>query len=156
RRKVLAQHKALGYSYYEILWKTGDVSNARVRDRSLETAEELVEVVRCQRRLPPATQVQLVWGAGIAAEGGIATTQSQKLAFKVRPAFTGRVECTRTEPTAGCIPIQPIAVRFSSPVPREQALAIRLRERSGNGKANERAPDPPESKQAATLEEVTF
>jgi len=152
RKAVLAQRRSLGYSYYEILWKSGDVSNARVRNRSLETAEELIAVVQCKRRLPNATQVQLVWDAGIATASGIATTQAQKLAFKVRPAFTVRVECTRTEPNAGCMPIQPVVVRFSAPVPRERALAILLRGKDGM----ERKPESPEAKQAPRVEAVTF
>jgi hypothetical protein len=152
RQAVLAQRKSLGYSYYEILWKSGDTSSARVRNRSLETAEELLTVVQCKRRLPNATQVQLVWDAGIATASGIATAQAQKVAFKVRPAFTARVECTRTEPNAGCMPIQPVVVRFTAPVPREQALAVRLRDKEGT----ERKPEAVEAKRAPTVDSVTF
>src|SRR6185436_12088938 len=75
RRAMLEQRKQLGYAYYELLWKNGETSNARVRDRSLEQAEANITALRCQRHLPPATQVQIVWGAGIATTSGIATTQ---------------------------------------------------------------------------------
>ncbi len=126
RTALLAQRQALGYAYYQLLWKDGQTGAARVRDRSLEIAEERIAVVRCRRRLPAAAKVQLVWGAGIAAKSGIATAQAQRLAFRVRPAFTARVECTRTEPRAGCMPIKPIVVRFSAPVPLAQALGVRL------------------------------
>jgi hypothetical protein len=125
RRALLAQRKQLGYAYYELLWKNGETSDARVRDRSLEQQEESITALKCQRQLPPSTRVQLVWGTGIAAASGIATRQRQQLAFQVRAAFTATLECTRTEPRAGCTPTQPITVRFSAPVPSAQAFAVR-------------------------------
>src|SRR5258705_510201 len=131
RRALLDARKQLGYGYFSLLWKSGDVSDLRVRDRTLEQAEELVVALRCQRRLPPATQVRLVWGAGIAAASGIATKQDQQLAFAVRKAFLATLECTRTEPRAGCTPTQPITVKFSAPVAREQAMAALRRPRRG-------------------------
>jgi uncharacterized protein YfaS (alpha-2-macroglobulin family) len=152
RRALLDQRKQLGYAYYLLLWKDGDVTQARVRDRSLEQAEELISVVKCTRPLPPATKMQLVWGAGIAASSGIATRRSQQLAFQVRPSFTASLECTRTEPRAGCTPTSPITVRFSAPVPRAQAHAARLK-LSAN---DVRAPDDAENKQGKVVEFVTF
>ena len=61
--------------------------------------------------------MQLVWGAGIEAPSGIATTLDQKLPFQVRPAFTAHVQCGRVNARAGCIPLQPIRLQFSAPVP---------------------------------------
>jgi uncharacterized protein YfaS (alpha-2-macroglobulin family) len=127
RRALLDARKQLGYGYFQLLWKSGDLSELRVRDRTLEQAEELVVALKCQRRLPPATQVRIVWGAGIAAASGITTRQDQQLAFEVRKAFLAALECTRTEPRAGCTPTQPITVKFTAPVAREQAMAARLR-----------------------------
>jgi hypothetical protein len=152
RNAVLAQRKELGYAYYQLLWKSGDTSNVRVRDRSLERAEANITALKCQRRLPPAAKMQLVWGAGITTESGIATTQRQQLAFAVRDAFTATLECTRTEPRAGCTPSQPINVRFSAPVPREQAFAARLR----IANADLRSPDPGDNKLAKVVESITF
>ena len=117
RAAVLEQRRELGYSYYQILWKDGVSSTARVRDRALEDAEAQLVVVACKRALPPDAKMQLVWGAGIEAASGIATTLDQKLAFQVRPAFTARVQCERVNARAGCIPLQPIRVQFSAPVP---------------------------------------
>ena len=152
RRTLLEQRKQLGYAYYELLWKSGDTTQARVRDRSLEQAEELISVVKCARRLPPATKLQLVWGAGIAAPGGITTRRAQQLAFQVRASFTASLECTRTEPRAGCTPTSPIVVRFSAPVPQAQAFAARLR----IGSSEVRQPDPGQNKQAKVVESITF
>jgi uncharacterized protein YfaS (alpha-2-macroglobulin family) len=152
RREILAQRKQLGYAYYQLLWKRGDTSYARVRDRSLEQAEELVTVLKCQRRLPPATNVQLVWDAGIAATSGIATRQAQRLAFRVRAEFTAMLECTRTEPRAGCTPTQPITVRFSAPVPSTLAFAAKLRLAAGDV----RSPDATAEKKSKVVESIQF
>jgi uncharacterized protein YfaS (alpha-2-macroglobulin family) len=152
RTQLFAQRKALGYQYFNLLWKNGDRSSARVRDRSIESAEAKITALKCQRRLPNATQVQLVWGAGITTASGIATRQSQQLAFKVRPAFTAQLTCTRTEPRAGCTPVQPITVTFTSPVPREQALAARLRVATNDI----RSPSIKDDAHAKVVESVTF
>jgi uncharacterized protein YfaS (alpha-2-macroglobulin family) len=126
RQAVLAQRRALGYDYLQLLWKNGGVSNARVRDRTLEDAEDRIVALRCQRHLPPATRVRLIWAAGIRTASGLATQTDQQLAFRVRAAFMAQVECTRTNARSGCIPVQPIEVNFTAPVPRAVALAIRL------------------------------
>jgi uncharacterized protein YfaS (alpha-2-macroglobulin family) len=126
RATVLAQRNDLGYSYYEILWKDGAGSVARVRDRTLERAEALVVALACKRRLPPDAKVQLVWGAGVSAPSGIATTIDQKLPFEVRAEFTAHVECDRVNARAGCLPLAPIRVRFSASVPTASASLIRL------------------------------
>ncbi|HET6470699.1 MAG TPA: MG2 domain-containing protein, partial [Pseudomonadales bacterium] len=127
RAAVLAQRNDLGYSYYDMLWKDGAQSVARVRDRTVERAEALVVALACKRRLPPDVKLQLIWGAGVAAPSGIATTLDQKLPFAVRSEFTARVECDRVNARAGCLPMAPLRVRFSAPVPTQRALAIRAR-----------------------------
>ncbi len=152
RTQILAQRKDLGYQYFQLLFKDGNRSNLRVRDRSLEQAEANIAVLKCQRRLPNATDMQLVWGAGIAATTGIATRQAQQLAFKVRPSFTAQLTCTRTDPRAGCTPVQPITVTFTSPVPRAQALAARLRVSADDV----RSPQIADDKNAKVVESVTF
>ncbi len=152
RQQILAQRKELGYQYFQLLWKNGDRSKARVRDRSLEGAEAQITALRCQRRLPNATQIQLVWGSGIRSRTGIATGKAQQLAFKVRPSFTAQLTCTRTEPRAGCTPVQPVTVTFTSPVPRELALAARLRVAANDV----RSPSVKEGKDAKGVESVTF
>jgi len=152
RQTVLDQRQALGYDYLQLLWKSGDSSNVRIRNRAMERRDDLITVVRCQRRLPPATKVLLHWGAGIATASGIATQTDQQLGFRVRAAFTAQVECTRTNPRAGCIPVLPIMVNFSAPVPRLQALAVRLKTADGTLLA----PSAKEAEQAPTLNGVSF
>lgn len=152
RQAILDERQALGYDYLRLLWKSGAVSYLRARNRSMERRDDLITVLRCRRRLPPATRVLLHWGAGIATESGIATQADQQLAFRVRPAFTAQVECTRTNPRAGCLPIAPINVNFSAAVPRALALAIRLRTADGRVLA----PTVRQMAQVPTVGGVTF
>lgn len=151
RAAILEQRRELGYSYYRILWKDGVQSTARVRDRSLELAEAQLAVVACKRALPPDAKMQLVWGAGIEASSGIATSQDQKLAFQVRPAFTARVQCERVNARAGCIPLQPIRLQFSAPVPVALANETRIVVADGSTLAPE-----PVAGGVATVEELVF
>ena len=152
RAAVLEERRALGYQYFQLLWKDGAVSHTRLRGEELDQAEESIAVVRCKRPLPAATQMRLQWGAGVATLTGVATTQDQQLAFKVRSAFTAQVECTRANARAGCTPTQPIVVNFASPVPRDLALAIRIKTHDGETLV----PADTESKSIPTLERVSF
>jgi len=151
RAAMLKERSSLGYQYFRLLWKNGAVTDVRLRKDEQDQAEERIAVVRCKRRLPPATQVRLQWGKGVATTSGVPTADPQTLAFKVRPAFTARVECTRTNAKAGCMPMQPVRVMFAAPVPRELALAVRIRTQDGQVLSPIR-----QEKAAPTLEEITF
>ena len=152
RRRILAERRAPGYDYFWLLWKNGLVTHIRARDRAMERREALLTVLQCQRRLPPGTKVLLNWGAGITSLSGISTRQDQQLAFRVRPAFIAQVECTRTNPRAGCVPVQPLSVTFSASVPRALALGIRIETADGRLLA----PAPPGNAKIPMLDEVTF
>ena len=152
RQSILAQRERMGYAYYNVLWKNGEGSQLQVRDRKFEQAEARLTVVQCRRTLPPATKVQLVWDAGIAASSGVTTRTAQRLSFRVRPEFSARLTCTRTEPRAGCTPVQPITVEFNAPVPLAQALGVRLR----IGPNDMRTPDSTAIKQAKVVQTLTF
>jgi uncharacterized protein YfaS (alpha-2-macroglobulin family) len=152
RAAVLKERRSLGYQYFQLLWKNGAVTHERLRGEDLDRAEETIAVVRCKRPLPAATQMRLQWSAGIATLSGIATTQDQQLAFKVRPAFTAQVECTRANARAGCTPTQPVVVSFASPVPREIALGVRIKTSDGELLV----PSDTESKSVPTLERIAF
>ena len=152
RQRILSERRALGYDYFRLLWKNGATSNIRARNRAMEHREELITVLQCRRRLPPGTRVLLHWGAGITSRSGLATQDDQQLAFRVRLAFIAQAECTRTNPRAGCVPMRPITVSFTAPVPRALALAIRIR--TADGKVL--APTAPANARLPTLEEVSF
>ena len=124
RDRILAQRQSLGYEYFQILFKSGRQEVVGVADRS--QAEQVLTIVRCRRTLPPGAKMRLVWGAGIATPSGVATSRDQVLPFRVRPAFTARLECERVNPRAPCLPMRPIRVVFSAPVPKELVARIRL------------------------------
>ncbi len=82
--------------------------------------------LRCRRPLPPGRDVALVWPQGIAGSGRTALA-THRFDYRVIEEFTARFECTRTNPRAGCNPVEPAWVRFSAAVPRGSAAAVRLR-----------------------------
>ncbi len=112
-----------------------DAAKAPAAD--LAAAESRVVAVQCRRPLPPATRVQLVWGKGIAAPSGIARSEEQRLEYTTRPAFTARLGCERVNPNRGCLPMQPIWLRFSTQIAAEAARAIRLTDAGGGAYAAE-------------------
>lgn len=85
----------------------------------------------CNRRLTPASKVQIVFGAGVAtpdAAGapGIANKVEKRFAFKVREPFTASFSCERENAQAACLPIRPMNLTFNAPVPRKLAQGIVL------------------------------
>lgn len=90
-----------------------------------------VLVLQARQRFPDTTRVRLVWGRGVEAKPGVATDQDQTLEFKVRGPFTVTLRCERENATSSCIPITPIRVTFSGPVPWERARAVELSDAQG-------------------------
>jgi uncharacterized protein YfaS (alpha-2-macroglobulin family) len=100
-------------------------------------------VIAARRRFPDAAEVRLTWGAGIATGDGAATTQDQTFDFTVRPAFTAELRCQRENPRAGCIPLTPVVLRFSAPVPWSDASRVTLAAPDGK-RFTARPPDSPD------------
>jgi uncharacterized protein YfaS (alpha-2-macroglobulin family) len=92
------------------------------RTRALAT----VVALKCRRPLPPGRDMALVWSAAIKGADGRAAGEDQRFDYSVRKAFEARFECSRVNPQAGCNPVLPAYVRFTAPIPVEQARAIRL------------------------------
>ena len=91
-------------------------------------ALERIVMLRCEGSLPARSQIRLIWGAGIAALNGRATTQDDSLAFSVRPEFTANVRCVRSF-NGRCV--EGAYIGFSSPIAPDLAEGIRLVD--GNG-----------------------
>jgi hypothetical protein len=109
-------------------------------------------VLRCQRRLPSGAQVRLVWPQAIESETGVPTSNDQALAWRVRDEFEARFSCERVNKDAQCLPILPMALGFTAPVPRKTAERIVLK--SGNTVIK---PSLPEVAQAGGfVDRVTF
>jgi uncharacterized protein YfaS (alpha-2-macroglobulin family) len=85
-------------------------------------------LLACQRPLPADAPMRLVWGPGIAAAGdpALRTRQARSFDFRVRPRFTAEFSCERENAASACLPLRPLQLRFSAPVPRELALGARL------------------------------
>ena len=118
-------------------------------EREAKEQPQRFHALSCNRRLTPATRVQVVVGPGVATPSGIASKQERRFAFKVREPFTASVSCERENAQAACMPIRPISLSFSSPVERRHLQAVRLRADkneyrptlNGGGKLEEGEPD---------------
>lgn len=81
----------------------------------------------CPLRLTPASRIQLVYGQGVATPSGLVNRVEKRFDFQVREPFTASFSCERENAQAACLPIRPMFLRFTAPIPRQQAAAIRLR-----------------------------
>src|SRR5262245_4928863 len=148
RDATLAAARNLRWEYGALLWRgDGDFYKPRAADE-INAAEARLTVLSCRRSLPAATEIHLVWGAGVASPSGIATTADQVLAFKTRPEFTARFECGRVNAESGCLPGADMKVVFSAPIARAAAEAIRL--------ASPTQSFAPTIESAETVDRVTF
>ena len=112
-----------------------------------------VTALKCRRALPPGRDMALVWPQGIASASGRLAGSDQRFDYTVRKPFAARFECSRTNPQAGCSPVQPAYVRFTAPVPMSQAAAIRLTLADGRQIAPTFDED---ERKKATIADVTF
>lgn len=81
----------------------------------------------CNRRFTPDSHVSIVFGKGVATPSGIPNTVEKRFDFEVREAFTVGFSCERENAQAACLPIRPMTLNFSAPVPRKLAEGIRLK-----------------------------
>lgn len=84
-------------------------------------------VLQCRQNFPNDSIVRLIWGKGVKSPSGVQTTEDQVLPFRVRKPFTASFNCSRENPDAGCIPMLPMRLRFSSAVSWDSAKNIVLR-----------------------------
>ncbi|MDA8082393.1 MAG: MG2 domain-containing protein [Nitrospiraceae bacterium] len=84
-------------------------------------------LLQCRQKFPSRAPITLVWGKGVATNGGAATTQDQNLNFKVRGPFTAEFRCDRENARSHCIPVLPLRLNFSSEVSWDRAKKIVLR-----------------------------
>ncbi|MGV8805466.1 MAG: alpha-2-macroglobulin family protein [Polaromonas sp.] len=95
-------------------------------DKDAAKAPLSIATLACNRRLTPASQVQLVYGRGVSTPGGVANTVEKRYAFKVREPFSASFACERENAQSACLPIRPMRLDFNAPVTRRMAEAIRL------------------------------
>ncbi|MGH8694081.1 MAG: alpha-2-macroglobulin, partial [Burkholderiales bacterium] len=125
-------------------------------DRMLKSGEAgglPIAVVQCKRRLPNNAEIRLVWGKGIMSASGVATSQNQTIAYRVRDTFQARFSCDRVNKDAQCLPIMPMRLSFTAPVARSTAARITLKTAAGKAYPAEL----PDVRNAAEfVEEVSF
>lgn len=88
----------------------------------------------CNRRLTPATKVQIVYGKGVATPSGIANTVEKRFNYQVREPFSASFSCERENAQAACLPILPMTLGFNAPVARKLAEQIVLKSAGGTVK----------------------
>ena len=113
----------------------GSERGALLKSQHLELAAAQdplrVATLACNRRLTPATKVQLVYGQGVSTPSGIPNAVEKRYDFTVREPFTASFSCERENAQSACLPIRPMRLSFNAPVARKLAGAIRLKSASG-------------------------
>ncbi|MBM4312550.1 MAG: alpha-2-macroglobulin [Deltaproteobacteria bacterium] len=84
-------------------------------------------VIAARQKFPNQARIHLVWGRGVKAVSGVATEKDQVFPFTTRPPFTASFHCRRENPRAGCIPMLPMDIQFSSPVSWSTAARVTLK-----------------------------
>ncbi|HUF21767.1 MAG TPA: MG2 domain-containing protein [Burkholderiales bacterium] len=126
RRAVLEARRDFVARFLQSRAVTGRLSQLIAAERGVPLV-----VLQCQRRLPNNAQMRLVWGRGIASESGVPSAQEQIAAFRVREVFEARFSCERVNKDAHCLPVMPMRLAFTAPVPRASAQQIVLRSAAG-------------------------
>ena len=103
------------------------LESAGLPQSSVAGAYKQVIAVKCRRPLPPGKDMALVWASRIADAAGRQSGRDQRFDFTIRKEFSARFECSRTNPQAGCNPVEPAYVRFTAPISAAAANAVRLR-----------------------------
>ena len=84
-------------------------------------------VLACNRRLTSGSKMTLVYGKGVVMANGLASKDEQRYQYQVRQPFTADFSCERENANAACLPIRPMRLSFSAPVPRKLIEGIRLK-----------------------------
>jgi uncharacterized protein YfaS (alpha-2-macroglobulin family) len=100
-------------------------------DKAAAVAPLVYPTLACNRTLPAAAHVALVYGRGVATPSGVANRQEKRFRFQVRERFEATFSCERENAQAGCMPIRPMNLVFNAPVSRKLAASIRLTPESG-------------------------
>ena len=82
--------------------------------------------VSCGRRLTGGEGLRLVFSKNVATTAGVKRGSDQALSFDIRKPFTAAFSCSRQSPTAPCVPLADMQLRFSEVVLAEKLAAIRL------------------------------
>ena len=143
REAVLRTVRKKPYLYHRLTGADGAAARSR---------ENQIIALQCQRTLPAAHQVSLIWGKGIAAPSGLQTRKTRVLRFRTRPAFAARFSCQRSNAKAPCLPMMDMQLAFNAPIAAAMARQIALVAPDGT----RQSPDLGEDGAAPTISSVTF
>ena len=108
----------------------GQERDALLKSQGLEKAaasEPLkFATLACNRRLTPASKMQLVYGKGVSTPSGVPNSVEKRYGYTVREPFAATFNCERENAQSACLPIRPMSLNFNAPVSRKLAEAIRL------------------------------
>ena len=108
----------------------GNQRDAILKSQGLEKAAALDPLkfvtLACNRRLTPASKMQLVYGKGVSTPSGTPNSVEKRYNFQVREPFAASFNCERENAQSACLPIRPMSLNFNAPVARKLAEAIRL------------------------------
>ena len=94
--------------------------------RSAEEEKYTVIGVRARRSFPNGARVELVLEPGLSSPSGVARSDSQRRAWRVRQPFQASVNCDNYPSQGGCRPDSRIWVEFSAPIQHTDAVKLRL------------------------------
>jgi uncharacterized protein YfaS (alpha-2-macroglobulin family) len=113
---------------------TGPDREAIVKALGLVPVSDRSVVLHCKQALPAESEVTLTFGAGVTTLSGVASTADRHFKFQVQPSFTASFTCERENSHADCLPIRPMRIEFSAPIPRALAEKIVLKASDGSHK----------------------
>lgn len=99
--------------------------------RNAEKEPDRYLVLACQRRFTPGAKVRMTFGPGVAAANGTPSGKELTDSWDVREPFTATMTCERENANAPCLPIRPVRLDFSAPLPLADALKARLKTPAG-------------------------
>lgn len=126
--RVACEVEGLGERLPAVL-VTGPVRDAVLKTHRLSAAKAAdALLLRCQRPLPPGAAVRLVWEPGIASAKLPQLVGRERLSWRwqVREPFRAEFSCERERAESPCLPLRPMRLHFSAPLPRAQAAGVRL------------------------------
>ncbi|RYF36146.1 MAG: alpha-2-macroglobulin, partial [Comamonadaceae bacterium] len=96
-------------------------------DKAAEKEPLRYASLACNRKLPAAAKVQLVFGKGVVTPTGVANSIEKSFNYEVREPFSASFSCERENAQAACLPVRPMTLTFNAPVVRKLAAQVRLK-----------------------------
>ncbi len=93
-----------------------EILKTRYRKHDIRMPQMLIQA---KQIFPSNVKVMLIWGRDIESSSGIKNEQDQVLHFKSRGPFTATFTCEKENAASDCIPLLPMYLSFSSPVPQK-------------------------------------